>query len=56
MPAARAVIFLLFQGGSLAFWATLFLILGPFLPFESRYRLAIQWPRMMVWASRVLLG
>jgi 1-acyl-sn-glycerol-3-phosphate acyltransferase len=56
MPAARAVVFLVFQGGSLAFWATLFVITGPFLPFESRYRLAIQWPKMMVWASRVFLG
>jgi len=56
MAFLRAIVFLIFQASSLAFWATLFLTLGPFCPFESRYRLAMQWPRMMIWAARVILG
>ena len=56
MPVIRAVIFLLFQTVSLAFWATLFLIVGPFLPYQPRYRLAMRWPAMMIWAARIILG
>lgn len=56
MSTARAVIFLLFQALSLAFWATLFLIVGPFLSYRPRYYLAMRWPAMMIWAARVILG
>lgn len=56
MPVIRATLFLLFQTVSLAFWATLFLIVGPFLPYHPRYRLAMRWPAMMIWAARIILG
>lgn len=56
MSAIRAITFLFFQVVSLAFWATLFLIIGPFLPYVPRYRLAMRWPAMMIWAARVILG
>ncbi|MEY3981746.1 MAG: hypothetical protein RLZZ281_615 [Pseudomonadota bacterium] len=56
MAAFRATVFLLFQVVSLTVWATLFLILGPFLPFRQRYALAMRWPAMCIWAARTILG
>lgn len=56
MAALRATAFLLFQIITLTVWATLFLIVGPFLPFRPRYRLAMRWPAMCIWAARTILG
>lgn len=56
LAAIRAIAFLLFQVTSLAVWGPLFLITGGFLPYGARYRLAMRWPAMNIWAARVLLG
>jgi 1-acyl-sn-glycerol-3-phosphate acyltransferase len=56
MSALRASVFLVFQTISLIIWALLVIIVGLFLPFDLRYRLASQWPRMNIWAARVILG
>lgn len=56
VPVIRATAFLLFQVISLAVWGLLFLLIGPFLPYTPRYRFAMQWSAMNVWAARVLLG
>jgi 1-acyl-sn-glycerol-3-phosphate acyltransferase len=45
-----------FQVASLSVWGPLFLVLGPFLPYRTRYWLAMRWPAMNIWAARVLLG
>jgi 1-acyl-sn-glycerol-3-phosphate acyltransferase len=56
MLLLRSCLFFAFQVVSLAVWATLFIALGPFLPLPLRYRLAMRWPAMMIWAARVMLG
>jgi 1-acyl-sn-glycerol-3-phosphate acyltransferase len=56
MLTLRAVIFLIFQVVSLSIWATLVILMGPFLPYSPRYRFAMTWCRMMMWASRTILG
>lgn len=56
MPALRALIFLVFQALSLCVWAILFVLIGPFLPFRRRYRLAMRWPQMVILAARIILG
>jgi 1-acyl-sn-glycerol-3-phosphate acyltransferase len=56
MLALRALIFLVFQGLSLAVWSLLFISIGPFLPYRQRYRFAMRWPAMTIWAARVILG
>ena len=56
MRRLRSAAFLLFQIISLVIWATLFLIAGPFLPAQPRYRFAMRWCAMNIWAARVLLG
>lgn len=56
MLAARAVIFLVFQALSLMVWAILFVALGPFMPYSLRYRFAMRWPAMTIWAAKTILG
>lgn len=56
MRRLRSAIFLIFQIVSLIIWATLFLILGPFLPEQPRYSFAMRWCAMTIAAARVLLG
>lgn len=55
MPLLRALAFAVFQTTSLIFWACLFMTAAPFLGWRNRYRLAMQWPRMTVYAARALL-
>jgi 1-acyl-sn-glycerol-3-phosphate acyltransferase len=56
MLVFRSCLFFLFQVISLAIWATLFLLIGPFLPLRKRYFFAMRWPAMMIWAARVILN
>lgn len=56
MPAIRATLFLAFQIISLIVWATLFLLIGPLLPFKKAYWFAMRWSAMNIWAAKVLLG
>ena len=56
MLTFRAVLFLIFQVVSLCIWATLVVLIGPFLPYHPRYRFAMTWCRMMMWAWRTILG
>jgi 1-acyl-sn-glycerol-3-phosphate acyltransferase len=56
MRRLRSAAFLLYHCISVLIWATLFLIAGPFLPAQPRYRFAMRWCAMNIWAARVLLG
>jgi 1-acyl-sn-glycerol-3-phosphate acyltransferase len=56
MPLLRALAFAVFQTVSLIVWACLFMAAAPFLGWRNRYRLAMQWPRMTVYAARALLN
>jgi 1-acyl-sn-glycerol-3-phosphate acyltransferase len=56
MLTLRAIVFLIFQAVSLSIWAILFVLIGPLLPFSTRYRFAMRWPAMTIWAARMILG
>ncbi len=56
MSLLRSLAFGLFQAASLLVWGSLFLLLAPFLSDHARYRLAMRWPGMVIWAARWLLG
>lgn len=56
MHMVRALAFAIFQTLSLMVWATLFMTSAPFLGWRNRYRLAMQWPRMTIYAARALLN
>ncbi len=51
----RAVIFLVFQFVTVVPMAIGCLLCAP-LPLSLRYRFTIQWPRMVIWGARVILG
>lgn len=55
MLAARSTLFLVFQVVTVVPYALLCLLWSP-LPLHWRYRLTLGWPRMVLWAARVLLG
>ncbi|UCE31616.1 MAG: 1-acyl-sn-glycerol-3-phosphate acyltransferase [Burkholderiales bacterium] len=55
MLALRASAYLAFQVMTVVPWALACLVLAP-MPRRLRYRFTIQWPRMCIWAARVLLG
>jgi len=55
MLRLRAILFLAFQLLTVMPWAFLCLACAP-LPLGWRYRVTMQWPRMVIWAARVLLG
>lgn len=53
--ALRAVLFLVFQAVTVVPMAIGCLLCAP-LPLHLRYRFTVWWPRMVIWAARVLLG
>jgi 1-acyl-sn-glycerol-3-phosphate acyltransferase len=53
--ALRAVLFLVFQLVTVVPMAFGCLLCAP-LPLHLRYRFTVWWPRMVIWAARVLLG
>ena len=55
MLALRSALFLIFQAVTVIPWALICLLLAPF-PLRVRYRFTIGWPRMVLWAARVLCG
>jgi len=55
MLAFRAVAFVVFQFVTVVPVALLCLLCAP-LPLHWRYRLTVIWPRMVIWAARVILG
>ena len=55
MLAVRSALFLLFQFVTVVPWALVCLLLAPF-PLGVRYAFTIGWPRMVIWAARVLCG
>lgn len=55
MLFARSVLFVLFQCLTVVPYALACLLLAP-LPLHLRYRFTIGWPRMVLWAARVLCG
>jgi 1-acyl-sn-glycerol-3-phosphate acyltransferase len=55
MLALRSALFLLFQILTVVPWALACLLIAP-LPRRLRYRFTIGWPRMVIWAARVLVG
>lgn len=56
MLILRATAFAVFQALCLCVWATLFIAIGPFLPYPSRYWFAMRWSAMCIWAARTILG
>lgn len=55
MLAVRSVLFMLFQLVTVVPYALACLLMAP-LPLHLRYRFTIGWPRMVLWAARVLCG
>jgi 1-acyl-sn-glycerol-3-phosphate acyltransferase len=55
MLVVRSALFLLFQAATVVPWGLLCLLCAP-LPLHVRYRVTIVWPRMVLWAGRVLCG
>jgi 1-acyl-sn-glycerol-3-phosphate acyltransferase len=55
MAAIRSALFMLFQAVTVVPYALLCLLIAP-LPLHWRYRITIGWPRMVLWAARVLCG
>jgi 1-acyl-sn-glycerol-3-phosphate acyltransferase len=55
MHTVRSALFLLFQFVTVVPWALVCLALAPFPP-RVRYRFTMGWPRMVIWAARVLCG
>lgn len=55
MLAIRSALFMLFQAITVVPYALLCLLMAP-LPLHWRYRFTIGWPRMVLWAARVLCG
>jgi 1-acyl-sn-glycerol-3-phosphate acyltransferase len=55
MHTVRSALFLLFQFVTVVPWALVCLALAPF-PLRVRYRFTMGWPRMVIWAARVLCG
>jgi 1-acyl-sn-glycerol-3-phosphate acyltransferase len=55
MLAIRSALFMLFQLVTVIPVALVCLLIAP-LPLHLRYRFTITWPRMVIWAARVLCG
>lgn len=55
MQALRSALFLLFQVVTVVPYALGCLLLAP-LPRPLRYRYTVGWPRLVIWAARVLVG
>ncbi len=55
MLLLRSVLFLLFQAITVVPYAFSCVLVMPF-PFIWRYRYTVQWPRMVLWAAKVLVG
>lgn len=55
MLAIRSALFLVFQVVTVAPWALLCIACAP-LPRPTRYRITVCWPRMVLWAARVICG
>ncbi|MEK9721286.1 MAG: lysophospholipid acyltransferase family protein, partial [Quisquiliibacterium sp.] len=53
--ALRAALFLVFQAVTVVPYALLCLLWAP-APLHWRYRLTVGWPKLVIWAARVLLG
>jgi 1-acyl-sn-glycerol-3-phosphate acyltransferase len=51
----RSALFVLFQAVTVVPYGLLCLLCAP-LPLHVRYRVTIGWPRMVLWAARVLCG
>jgi 1-acyl-sn-glycerol-3-phosphate acyltransferase len=55
MLVVRSALFLLFQALTVVPYGLFCLLCAP-LPLHVRYRVTIGWPRMVLWAGRVLCG
>jgi 1-acyl-sn-glycerol-3-phosphate acyltransferase len=55
MPALRSALFLLFQAITVVPYGILCLLMAP-LPLHVRYRVTTGWPRIVLWAARVICG
>ena len=55
MLALRSVLFLLFQAVTVVPYGILCLLMAP-LPLHVRYRVTTGWPRIVLWAARVICG
>jgi 1-acyl-sn-glycerol-3-phosphate acyltransferase len=55
MLALRSALFLLFQAITVVPYGILCLLMAP-LPLHVRYRVTTGWPRIVLWAARVICG
>jgi 1-acyl-sn-glycerol-3-phosphate acyltransferase len=55
MAALRSILFLLFQAVTVVPYGILCLLVAP-LPLHWRYRITVGWPRLVLWAGRVICG
>ncbi len=55
MLALRSALFLLFQAVTVVPYGILCLLMAP-LPLHVRYRVTTGWPRIVLWAARVICG
>lgn len=55
MAALRSALFLLFQVVTVVPYGLLCLLMAP-LPLHWRYRITVGWPRLVLWAARVICG
>jgi 1-acyl-sn-glycerol-3-phosphate acyltransferase len=55
MLALRSALFLLFQAVTVVPYGILCLLMAP-LPLHVRYRVTTGWPRLVLWAARVICG
>jgi 1-acyl-sn-glycerol-3-phosphate acyltransferase len=55
MLALRSALFLLFQAITVVPYGILCLLMAP-LPLHVRYRVTTGWPRLVLWAARVICG
>jgi 1-acyl-sn-glycerol-3-phosphate acyltransferase len=55
MLLLRSALFVLFQAVTVVPYAFMCLLCAP-LPLSVRYRVTVGWPRMVVWAARVICG
>lgn len=56
MSLLRSLLFALFQAITLPPYGIMLVLVAPFLPLHARYKLTIGWPRLTIWAARVILG
>lgn len=57
LMALRVTLFYLLLSTSAVIWGLLMLLIGPFLPYRTRFKVVLEWwCRMAIWLTRHLVG